>query len=243
MASLELAILYEDENIWVVNKPPGVVVNRAVTTLGETVQDWVDKKLGIYEDKKLDIEGELFRKRSGVAHRLDKETSGCLLIAKNPPALSSLLKQFKTRVIKKEYLALVHGHLRPEEGTVRLPMRRSRFDRERFEIHYAGKTAETGWKVEKYLLSPLGELSLVRIYPLTGRTHQIRVHFAHLGYPLFADDKYLFKRQRAADRERLWHHFLHAQTIKFMDMKGVWQKVTAPLPDDCLKLLSWIDNG
>ena len=244
MPSLELPIIYEDGDMMVINKPAGIVVNRAKSVLGETVADWADKrseKDKVISDK--EEENELFRKRSGVAHRLDKETSGCLLLAKNPKALTNLLGQFKSRLIKKEYLALVHGHLRPATGTVKLPLRRSRFDRERWEIHYAGKSAETEWRVEKYLASQLGDLSLVRLFPVTGRTHQIRVHFSHLGFPIVSDDKYLSKILRRADRDRLWHHFLHAEVIKFKDLDGRWQKATAPLPDDCQKLLSWIDNG
>ena len=173
-----------------------------------------------------------------MAHRLDKETSGCLVIAKNPGALLALLGQFKKREVKKEYLALVHGHVLPSEGTVRLPLARSRFDREKWEIKYSGKTAETAWKVEKYYR----RTSLVRLYPKTGRTHQIRVHLAHLGFPIYADEKYLTRSLVAGDRERLAHHFLHAEKIGFFDMKHVWQEISAPLPDDMAKLLLWMES-
>lgn len=239
MANLDLTILWEDADILVVNKPPFVVVNRAESIKGETVQDWARRKLHLLGGQAEGPEEEkVFLARSGVAHRLDKETSGCLVIAKNPEALTALLAQFKKREVKKEYLALVHGHLLPSEGTVRLPLARSRFDREKWEIKYSGKSAETAWKVEKYYRLT----SLVRLYPKTGRTHQIRVHLAHLGFPIYADEKYLTRSLVAGDRERLTHHFLHAAKIGFFDMKHAWREVAAPLPDDTAKLLLLMES-
>ncbi len=238
---LNLTILWEDSDMMVINKPPFVVVNRAESIRGETVQDWVDREstnLRIHEFKNLEKDEEIFIKRSGVAHRLDKETSGCLLIAKSPAALKSLLRQFHDRLTKKEYLALVHGHLTPESGTIRLPLARSRFDREKWEIRYSGKLAETAWKVEKYF----EETTLVRLFPKTGRTHQIRVHLAHLGFPIFSDEKYLTKSKIAADREKLPFHFLHAQKIGFRNMSGEWRSIEAPLPEDAAKLLLLMES-
>src|SRR3989344_3287677 len=251
MANLDLTVLWEDDDILVVNKPPFVVVNRAESIKGETIQDWAEHNVipaeaGIYRNRspigsgmtKQGLEEEIFRKRSGVAHRLDKETSGCLVIAKNPRALTALLAQFKTREVKKEYLALVHGHLLPGEGTIRLPLARSRHDREKWEVKYSGKTAETGWKVEEYYR----QATLVRLFPRTGRTHQIRVHLAHLGFPIYADEKYLTRSLVAPDRERLAHHFLHAAKIGFFDLGHAWREVSAPLPTDMAKLLLLIES-
>lgn len=239
MANLDLTILWEDDDILVVNKPPFVVVNRAESIKGETVADWARRKLRILGGQAEKSEEEkVFFQRSGVAHRLDRETSGCLLIAKNPEALMSLLAQFKKREVKKEYLALVHGQVLPSEGTVRLPLARSRFDREKWEIKYSGKLAETTWRVEKYYQ----QTTLVRLFPHTGRTHQIRVHLAHLGFPIYADEKYLTRSLVAGDRERLTHHFLHAAKIGFFDMKRIWREVAAPLPDDMAKLLLLMES-
>lgn len=238
---LNLTILWEDEDIMVVNKPPFVVVNRAESIKGETVQDWADREstnLRIYESKNLGKDGEVFRKRSGVAHRLDKETSGCLLIAKNPLALKSLLGQFRDRETKKEYLALVHGRMTPTSGTIRLPLARSRYDREKWEIKYSGKMAETTWLAEKFF----GGTTLVRLFPKTGRTHQIRVHLAHMGFPIFSDEKYLTKSSVEPDRAKLPFHFLHAQRIGFRDMGGEWQTVEAPLPEEAGKLLLLMES-
>ena len=232
---LNLTILWEDRDIMVINKPPFVVVNRAESIRGETVQDWAEKippltnTLGRDDNK----DEEVFRRRSGVAHRLDKETSGCLLIAKNPAALKSLLRQFRDREIKKEYLALVHGRMTPASGTIRLPLSRSRYDREKWEIRYSGKMAETTWLVEKYF----SETTLVRLFPMTGRTHQIRVHLAHLGFPIFSDEKYLTRSLLAGDRARLARHFLHAETIVFKSLGGLAIKVSAELGGDLEKVL------
>ena len=236
----------------VINKPPFVVVNRAESIRGETVQDWIEKtqKLPPAEasalqhlragknSKTRDKDEEVFVRRSGVAHRLDKETSGCLLIAKKPAALKSLLRQFHDRLTKKEYLALVHGHLTPESGTIRLPLARSRFDREKWAIKYSGKMAETTWEVEKYFVGT----TLVRLLPRTGRTHQIRVHLAHMGFPIFSDEKYLTKSLVPDDRLKLPFHFLHAQKIGFRDMAGEWQSIEAPLPEDAAKLLLLMES-
>ncbi len=238
---VNLTILWQDDDIMVVNKPPFVVVNRAESVSGETVADWAADRLGTSysnEEVSSDRDVKTFVQRSGVAHRLDKETSGCLLIAKNPLALKSLLRQFHDRETKKEYLALVHGHLSPSEGTIRLPLSRSRLDREKWEIKYSGKMAETSWKVEKYFR----ETTLVRLFPKTGRTHQIRVHLAHLGFPIFSDEKYLTKSKVAFDRERLPFHFLHAEKIGFRDMSGKWQNVSAPLPEEATKLILLIES-
>lgn len=240
---LELPILWQDKDVVVINKPPFVVVNRAESIKGETVQDWADrelKNLRSYESTNLETNRdiELFVRRSGVAHRLDKETSGCLLIAKNPIALKLLLKQFKDRETKKEYLALVHGHMMPSEGTIRLPLSRSRFDREKWEIKYSGKSAETSWKVEKYFKNT----SLVRLFPKTGRTHQIRVHLSHMGYPIFSDEKYLTKNLVRGDREKLGFQFLHAQKIGFRTLDGEWKEVFAHLPIEAEKLLRLMES-
>lgn len=229
-----MTILWEDRDIMVVNKPPFVVVNRAESIKGETVQDWSERTQELKNPKTQNKDEEVFWKRSGVAHRLDKETSGCLLIAKNPLSLKSLLRQFHDRETKKEYLALVHGHLTPASGTIRLPLARSHFDRLKWEIKYSGKMAETTWRVEKYFSGT----TLVRLFPKTGRTHQIRVHLAHLGFPIFSDEKYLTKSLVRDDRLKLPFHFLHAQKIGFFDLSGVWREVSCPLPETAKGLIT-----
>ncbi len=236
---MEIDVLYEDNETLVINKPVGLVVNRADSVNAPTVQDWIEERLGEaffqYDDK-------VFRQRSGFCHRLDKETSGCLVIAKNPDALRYYLKLFKERKLTKEYVALVHGKVEPNEGTVILPMKRSLFDREKWQVHYEGKKAVTSWTVLDRFKFGNSEhwknsLTYLRLNLKTGRTHQIRVHLSFLGWPIFADEKYLNKELASRDREFLSHHFLHAERIEFKNFAGEKITVVAPLPNDCQGLL------
>lgn len=236
---MEIQVLYEDNETLVINKPVGLVVNRAESVKEATVQDWVEDKMA---DTFFSYKDKTFRQRSGFCHRLDKETSGCLVIAKNPEALRYYLKLFKDRKLTKEYVALVHGRVEPTEGTVVLPLKRSRFDRERWQVHYEGKRAVTEWQVVKRYKYEESEhwknaLTYLRLNLKTGRTHQIRVHLSFLGWPIFADEKYLNRELAERDRELLSHHFLHAERITFKTFSGKEIKIVAPLPDDCMLLL------
>jgi len=227
---MEIEVLYEDKETIVINKPVGLVVNRAESVSSPTIQDWIEDKYKIFID------------RSGICHRLDKETSGCLVIAKSPEALMYYLKLFKKRELTKEYVALVHGKVEPDEGTVVLPLKRSRVDREKWQVHYEGRRAETSWIVLKRFSYEKSEhwgnvLTYLRLNLKTGRTHQIRVHLSFLGWPIFADEKYLNKDLAGRDRERLDHHFLHAERISFKNFSGEKVRVEAPLPPDCSLLL------
>jgi 23S rRNA pseudouridine1911/1915/1917 synthase len=237
---MDIEILYEDENTWVINKPVGVVVNRADSIRGETIQDWVEERwTDSYEDK-------VFRQRSGVCHRLDKETSGCLMIARNPEALKYYLKLFKDRKVVKTYLALVHGRVEPGSGETILPLKRSLYDRKKWQVHYEGKRAVTAWSVVKRF-TYLGHehwkdaLTLLKLNLKTGRTHQIRVHLSFLGWPIFSDDKYLNRKFSREDRKYLSHHFLHAERIEFDAFGNGKVSVEAPLPVDCEKFLSSLE--
>ncbi len=239
--------MYEDENCLVINKPVGLVVNRADSITGQTVQDWVESRPQ-FSGLRSQMTDKVFLDRSGVCHRLDKETSGCLLIAKNPEALHYYLKLFKDRKLSKTYLALVHGRVEPKMGETILPLRRSLFDREKWQVHYEGKRAVTAWTVLKRYKFPGHEhwkdaLTLLRLDLKTGRTHQIRVHLSFLGWPIFADDKYLNRKFARGDRKYLSHHFLHASSIEFVNFSGERVSVEAPLPIDCQKFLDILETG
>lgn len=235
---MDLNIVFEDENFIVLNKPFGVVVNRAGSVKTKTVQDWVENRYDLRTQN-----DELFISRSGICHRLDKETSGCLIIAKNPETLKYFLSLFKERKITKSYIALVHGKVDPGEGEVVLPLKRSILDREKWRVRFDGKKAVTLWKVLKYFDFASGNeqwrdtLTLLDVGLKTGRTHQIRVHLSFLGWPIFSDAKYLNGKQSRLDRNFLWHHFLHAHYLRFKDQNGKLVEIRAPLPDDCEKLL------
>ncbi len=245
---MEIQILYEDSDTLVINKPVDLVVNRASSIKGKTVQDWVES-LDWFEDVTSQISdgrfgaiGKIFLDRSGVCHRLDKETSGCLLISKNPDALKYYLSLFKERKLVKTYVALVHGRVEPDHGETVLPLRRNLFNREKWQVHYEGKKAITEWTVEKRYVYPGHEhwrdaLTLLRLNLKTGRTHQIRVHLSFLGWPIFADDKYLNRKFSREDRKYLFHHFLHAEQISFETFGNKKIDVRAPVPMDCQRLL------
>ena len=148
---MDIPILFEDAYIIVVDKPAGVVVNRSDTSGEETVQDWAEKRLTAHSTQ-LTVNGGLaFSSRSGIVHRLDKETSGCLIIAKTPEAFVELQRQFVAREVQKEYLALVHGKVEPKEGTINVPLARSRYDRQKFAVMAGGRMAETKYQVESLL--------------------------------------------------------------------------------------------
>jgi 23S rRNA pseudouridine1911/1915/1917 synthase len=219
-------VLFEDNDIVALIKPAGVVVNRAESVEGKTLQDWIEQQ---YPALFSDVDDEVFLTRSGIAHRLDKETSGVMIMGKHPEALQALMSQFKERTTSKEYVALVHGGLQPETGTINLPLGRSVYNRHRFCVDVFGKASVTGYKVEQYI----GDYSLVRLYPKTGRTHQIRVHMAHIGHPLVADEVYGGRKRSV--RDRLWcpRHFLHAAVLEIMHpVSGEQLRFEAALPDD-----------
>lgn len=225
---MEVKILYEDEHLMVVDKPVGMVVNRAQSVAGQTVQDWAEEKIGIKGD-----EDEVFVKRSGIAHRLDKETSGCLVIAKTPEALEGMLRAFKERTVSKEYVAMVHGQLEPDEGTIRLPIGRDRVNRKRRKVMVEGKVAQTRWKVEKRC----EKFCLVHLFPTTGRTHQIRVHMQFLGHPLVGDKLYGNRKQVRREQAGTGRHFLHAAGVEFRHpITGEMVRVKSKLPEDLLTI-------
>ncbi|TSC54080.1 MAG: 23S rRNA pseudouridine synthase [Microgenomates group bacterium LiPW_16] len=244
--SLSPKVLVEDENFLVVEKPAGMVVNKADTTEKEkTLQAWVEKKLGI-RNWKLGIGG-----RAGIVHRLDKETSGLLVIAKTPEAFVNLQAQFKNRQVVKKYLALVHGRVVPEEGEIRAPVGRLPWNRERFGVVPGGREAVTKYKVVKYYtltpnpISPKGASSaytLIELSPLTGRTHQIRVHLKYLGYPIVGDQFYAGRKRARGDRKFCPRVFLHASFLEVSHpVTGKRLKFESPLPYDLNKVLRYID--
>ena len=188
----------------VLTKPAGMIVNRAQTTAGKiTLEDWLDLK-GI---RGLD--------RHGIVPRLDKDTSGLIVVGKTAEAMQALLAQFKNRQVKKSYLALVHGRLEPKVGTINAPISRNPFNRQRFGIFIGGRAATTDYKLESVYLNPEGEeLSLVKAFPLTGRTHQIRVHFKSLNHPLVSDPWYGGRKTAKKDLRFCPRLFLHAASLE-----------------------------
>lgn len=193
---MDIPIVYEDDTLLLVNKPAGVVVNRAESVKGETVTDWAEHKFHVsgitYQDDAKD-----FVDRAGIVHRIDKETSGCLLIAKTPEAFFDLQRQFKERLVSKTYLALVHGTPVPPEGDIDAPVGRLPWNRERFGIFPGGKEAQTRYAVRE----TKGDISLVELFPKTGRTHQLRVHLKYVNHPIVGDALYAGRKVSRRDRK------------------------------------------
>lgn len=226
---MNIETIYEDEDILVINKPSGLTVNRSETTKGDTLQDWLEQQ------NKQSLRSEDLRvERSGIVHRIDKETSGLLLVAKNLLSFENLQKQFKERVVKKTYIALVHGKI-SSDGEVRVPVGRLPWNRKRFGVLAGGREAITRYRV----ISNLPEdLSLLELYPETGRTHQIRVHLKYIGHPLFGDELYGGRKTARSDRKILPRLFLHASKISFNHPRtGERVELTSPLPQELQEIL------
>ncbi len=198
---IDLSILYEDENVVVVDKPAGMVVHPSA---GHDHGTLVHAILA-HSPSLTGIGGKM---RPGIVHRLDKNTSGLILIAKNEPAHLWLQRQFKERKVEKKYLALVDGRPRTPSGRIIAPIMRDKFDRKRMAIapDGEGRAAETLYQT----LKEYKHHTLLEVHPLTGRTHQIRVHMASIGCPVAADTLYGYRNPSIA----LNRHFLHAFQIK-----------------------------
>lgn len=242
-------ILYQDKDLLIVGKPAGMIVNRADTSKGMvTLQDWIDKKftdLGsrftVKDEGQYMVSGynklDEFISRSGIVHRLDKETSGIIIVALSVEAFIAVQNQFKDGTVKKTYQALLHGRLTPQEGEINEPIGRLPWNRMRFGVLKEGRPAVTLYKVLEYRELGTGKdaeiYSLVEVYPQTGRTHQIRVHFQHMGYPIVSDALYSGRKRGLSDRKILLRHFLHASRITFKHpVTGIPLEFMAPIPDD-----------
>ena len=172
--------------------------------------------------------------RPGIVHRLDKDTSGLMVIAKNDPARDYLVTQFKSRLVTKGYLVLVKGRLSPEQGRVEAPIGRDPYRRRRMAISETGKESTTGYRVRKYVNS----YTLVEVTPVTGRTHQIRVHLSAIGYPVVGDPTYGVKSTHLA------RQFVHAYRLGFrLPSNGEYREFTSPLPADLELALEHLDRS
>jgi 23S rRNA pseudouridine1911/1915/1917 synthase len=237
--TMEPKIIFEDEQILLIDKPAGMIVNRADTTKDVvTVQDWVERNYQIVKLPNCEFENQSdFVKRAGIVHRIDKETSGILLIAKTEEAFNNLQNQFKERKVKKRYLALVHGKLAQKEGEINAPVGRLPWNRERFGVFPEGKDAKTNYRVVQStkckVQSHEEDLTLVELTPETGRTHQIRVHMQFLGHPLVGDEFYAGRKQARDDRKWCPRVFLHASYIGFFHPKTEkWLEFSCDLPEE-----------
>ena len=238
MKKMEPKIVFEDEEILIIEKPARMVVNRAQSVKEKTVQDWVEKRQKTEDRRQKTEKDSDFVRRAGIVHRLDKETSGLLIVAKTPEAFKNLQKQFKERKVEKQYLALAHGKVEPEKGEIKAPVGRLPWNREKFGVLAGGRSARTKYRVMANGKWQMADYSLLELRPETGRTHQIRIHLKFWGHPLVADDKYAGRKTNRRDREWCSRLFLHASHLAFTHPRTSKQvEFTSSLPQDLKKAL------
>ena len=226
--NIPIDIVYEDEDVIVVNKPQGMVVHPAPGNYNGTLVNAL-----LYHCKDLSsINGVI---RPGIVHRIDKDTSGILVVAKNDESHNKLSLQLKDHSMKREYYALIEGRLKNDSGTIDKPLGRCKKDRLKIGIVEDGKRAVTHYEViERY-----NGYTLIKCILETGRTHQIRVHMASIGFPLVGDPLYGFKRQKF----KLEGQVLHAKTLGFIHpTSGKYMEFTSELPKYFSDLLNKLRN-
>jgi 23S rRNA pseudouridine1911/1915/1917 synthase len=241
---IPIDILYEDEHIIVINKQPGLVVHPAPGHFSGTLVNGL-----LYHCP--DISGIGGALRPGIVHRLDKDTSGTMVVAKNDAAHQNLSRQFKSRQIKKEYLALVHGVLKTAAGSIELPVGRHPVDRKRMStVSAKGRAAETSWRVKEEFQG----VTLLSLNLKTGRTHQIRVHCAALHHPIVGDkvyrprklEKTILKGAKRSDKllqilKTVKRQMLHAWRLNFTHPHSAERmSLESPLPEDMARLIASI---
>tara|TARA_B100000941_G_scaffold87505_1_gene60523 strand:- start:358 stop:1323 length:966 start_codon:yes stop_codon:yes gene_type:complete len=240
---LDLTIIHEDESIVVINKPAGIIVHPGTGINSGTIANG----LAYHFQKLSNVNGDL---RPGIVHRLDKDTSGVMAIAKNNSAHTFLADQFKDRKVKKKYIGLTWGLWDNAKGEINEPLLRNKKDPTKYSVNSNGKISITKYKVEKIFRHS----SLVSFFPLTGRTHQIRIHASHIGHPIFGDEKYgggisrskgflpEFKFHYKKIIQKFNRHALHAEKLEFLHpINKQIVKFDSPLPQEFLDLVKSIN--
>lgn len=224
--NIPLDIVYEDDDVIVVNKPQGMVVHPAPGHPNHTLVNAL-----LYHSPLSTINGTF---RPGIVHRIDKDTSGLLMVAKNDLAHQSLAEQLRNKTNKREYLALVYGQIKEDEGTIDAPLGRNPQDRKKQAVVKGGRHAVTHFKVMKRY----DNFTLVKCILETGRTHQIRVHMKYIGHPLVGDPLYGPRKVIGKDGQ-----FLHAALLGFKHPRTGKELVfEAPLPENFQKMLDKLDK-
>ncbi len=244
---MNIEILFENKHVLVINKPSGLVVHSDGKTKERTVVDWILENYpdirGVGENMFIHHKGtEIELHRPGIVHRIDRDTSGILVIAKTQESFEDLKQKFKNREVEKTYHALVYGHIKHDSGIINQPIGRHSKD---FRMKVAGnhargtlREAETTYRViERYVdehskkdvQGQFQKYTLVECSPKTGRTHQIRVHLKWLNYPIVADSLYRGKRKEVLGLHRT---ALHAQRISFVDVNNEHIDIFVNIPDD-----------
>ena len=246
-----LDIAYEDDDLAIVNKPAGMMVHAGAGATEDARNRGTLVNALLHHFASLSgVGGEM---RPGIVHRLDKETSGLIAVAKNDEAHRKLAAQFARREVKKKYVALVHGFVKKDSGTISASISRDRVRRIRMTTRQAcGREAVSHYSVVRRLDTPFGKFTLLEVKIDTGRTHQIRVHMASLGHPIAGDTLYGAPQELQAGRGKrenaapisLPRNFLHAAELELSHPRtGVKLSFQSPLPAELLALLATIERG
>jgi len=239
--NMNVSVVYEDNEVVVIDKPVGLIVHPDGKTTEPTLVDWLLEK---YPDiaqvgEPIVLTNGVTIERPGIVHRLDRETSGALVIAKSQQAFLHLKKQFQRREVHKIYNAFVWGEIKERESVIDRPIGKSKKDF-RLRSAQSGARGELREAVTRFrVLKRNSEFSFVEVSPETGRTHQIRVHFKAINHPVVCDQLYAPKRECALGFDRL---ALHALSLTFVSLAGGGITAVVPLPDDFTRALSALNN-
>lgn len=253
---MDITIIYEDENVVAINKPAGLLVHPTQSSSAKASEDEQKTLTSFLLTKYPEIatvgdppslsatDGQVTRIRPGIVHRLDKDTSGVMIVAKNQPTFEFLKKQFQNREIKKTYIALVSGEVNPPaggKGTINLPIGRSPAGGKKLASLKARgelREAQTDYEILKYFKDPKNNktnFTLLQISPKTGRTHQIRVHMKAIGHPVVCDRLYTEKPDCPCGLAR---QFLHAKSLEIKIPNDTKMLFEAELPEDLVTVLN-----
>ena len=254
VSDIKIPVIFEDDDFLVVDKPSGLTVNDAQSTKNqETLQGWIMRchpeifsgspaHAGFSHTREIPDQvrndtgdDQEFFAKNGIVHRLDKDTSGLIVIAKNVASYEKLKAEFQERRVVKKYLTLVHGVVEPKEGEINAPIERSPVNRTRFGVFPSGREAKTSYKVIKFVKFkeyPKETYSYLGVEPKTGRTHQIRVHLKYLGHSVVSDPLYAGRKQLARDLKICPRLFLHAAHLEILG-----HSFDSSLPEDLENVL------
>jgi len=233
---MELEIIYQDDDLVVVNKPSGLTVHPTDVEKENTLVNALVVKFP--EIRNINDGSQDSWMRPGIVHRLDKDTSGAIAVARNQKTFDELKRKFADREMEKNYVALVYGHLEKESGVIDAPIARSASFKKQKIARGKMKGTARGAVTEYKLLKRYEDYDLVEAYPKTGRMHQIRVHLSSIGNPVVGDEKY--KRKDLSIPVGVERHFLHAQKLKF-ELFGKNYNFDAPLPKDFQDFINTLD--
>lgn len=232
---MKIDIVFKNEDFVVINKPSGIVVNRSETTNAPTLQDFLEEEV-------LDLTGVSpesdFYQRSGIVHRLDKDTSGLIVVALNKRYFEYLQDKFRTREVTKKYIALSMGKINDERFEIDAPLARNPKNRFKYAIVRGGKEAQTYFEKIKNIEINEQDFTMLYAFPRTGRTHQIRVHLAANQTPVAGDVIYLSqKEQNLCNSCNINRLMLHSLSLKFIGMDGEEFEFETQIPDEFQKLI------